>query len=56
MKLEELKALGVNTIWITPIVDNIDEIMGGVAAGYHGYWAEDFEKIEPTFGNRSRIP
>lgn len=57
-KLDYLQDLGVNTIWITPIVENVK----GVAvtdkgsedvpynAAYHGYWASDFTKLNPTLG------
>lgn len=57
-KLDYLDELGVNTIWITPIVENIK----GVAvtgngkedvpynAAYHGYWASDFTKLNPALG------
>lgn len=57
-KLDYLQDLGVNTIWITPIVKNVK----GVAvtaegkedvpynAAYHGYWASDFTKLNPTLG------
>lgn len=57
-KLDYLQDLGVNTIWITPIVENVE----GVAvtgegskdvpynAAYHGYWANDFTKLNPTLG------
>lgn len=57
-KLDYLQDLGVNTIWITPIVKNVE----GVAvtgegsdkvpynAAYHGYWASDFTKLNPTLG------
>ena len=57
-KLDYLQDLGVNTIWITPIVKNIagvtvtDEGKEDVPynAAYHGYWASDFTKLNPTMG------
>lgn len=57
-KLKYLQDLGVNTIWITPIVENIkgvavtDEGKEDVPynAAYHGYWASDFTKLNPTLG------
>ena len=57
-KLKYLQDLGVNTIWITPIVENIkgvavtDEGSEDVPynAAYHGYWASDFTKLNPTLG------
>ena len=57
-KLDYLQDLGVNTIWITPIVENVkgvavtDEGSEDVPynAAYHGYWASDFTKLNPTLG------
>ncbi|HHW69996.1 MAG TPA: pullulanase [Clostridiales bacterium] len=59
-KLDYLKDLGVNTIWITPIVDNIDFNKGAdftslpeeqrYQYGYHGYWAQDFTRIDEHLG------
>lgn len=57
-KLDYLQDLGVNTIWITPIVENVkgvavtDEGKEDVPynAAYHGYWANDFTKLNPTLG------
>ena len=56
-KLDYLKALGVNTIWITPIVDNIDEAVDGAnnSYGYHGYWAEDFTALNPHLGTEEEL-
>ena len=45
--------LGVNAIWLTPIVEQIhgyvDEGQGGTY-GYHGYWAKDWTAIDPNYG------
>lgn len=57
-KLDYLQDLGVNTIWLTPIVENVkgvavtDEGKEDVPynAAYHGYWASDFTKLNPTMG------
>lgn len=54
-KLDYLETLGVNTLWITPIVDNIDYNVGagfsGKQYGYHGYWAKDFTRIDEHLGD-----
>lgn len=55
-KLEYLDELGINTIWITPIVDNIDydnrwTDPNNVQFGYHGYWAKNFEKMDEHLGD-----
>ncbi|SDG35050.1 Glycosidase [Fontibacillus panacisegetis] len=51
-KIPYLKELGVNTIWITPIVDNIDFNVNSKFSqyGYHGYWAKDFTEIDEHLG------
>ncbi|MNW41010.1 Beta/alpha-amylase precursor [compost metagenome] len=51
-KIPYLKDLGVNTIWITPIVDNIDFTANSSFPqyGYHGYWAKNFTKIDEHLG------
>ena len=56
-KLDYLEDLGVNTIWITPIVENIKGVTVGDGTGdvpynaaYHGYWASDFTKLNPALG------
>ncbi|MBT2644600.1 pullulanase [Bacillus sp. ISL-41] len=53
-KLDYLDKLGVNTIWISPIVENIkydvrsDDEHSYYA--YHGYWASNFGGLNPHFG------
>ncbi|WP_090843816.1 pullulanase [Alkalicoccus daliensis] len=53
--LDYLDDLGVNTVWITPIVENIAhdvewDASAGNYFGYHGYWASDFEELNPHLG------
>ncbi|HNT28078.1 MAG TPA: alpha-amylase family glycosyl hydrolase, partial [bacterium] len=35
-RIPYLKELGVTTLWISPVVKNVEEDAG--IAGYHGYW------------------
>ncbi len=53
-KISYLKELGINTIWITPIVENTDFnqmfSQGKTQYSCHGYWAKDFEKLDPHLG------
>lgn len=51
--LNYLQELGINTLWITPIVDNIDFNKGDgfKQYGYHGYWAKDFTKLDEHLGD-----
>ncbi|KZZ86399.1 type I pullulanase [Bacillus sp. SJS] len=54
-KLDYLEDMGINTIWITPIVDNVDwNIRSGKEGpqyAYHGYWAKDFTKLDEHLGD-----
>ncbi|HEP1834762.1 TPA: pullulanase [Streptococcus suis] len=54
-KLDYLKELDVDSIWLTPIVENIPQNVGSVKDGeyyaYHGYWASNFEKLNPHLGS-----
>lgn len=50
--------LGVNAIWMTPIVEQIhggtDEGTG-VTYGFHGYWTKDWTAIDPNFGTKEDL-
>ena len=59
-KMDYLYDLGVNTIWLTPIVDNIDINLDPDEAdpdsyAYHGYWASDFTKLNPHLGTEAEF-
>ncbi|EPF5082302.1 alpha-amylase family glycosyl hydrolase [Vibrio cholerae] len=49
-KLSYLKSLGITAIWITPPVDNADNLDANGGAGYHGYWGRDFFRVDEHFG------
>lgn len=59
-KIEEdyFTDLGVNAIWLTPIVEQIhgstDEGTG-ITYGYHGYWTKDWTNIDPNFGTKEDL-
>ena len=50
--------LGINAIWMTPIVEQIhggtDEGTG-TTYGYHGYWAKDWTALDPNFGTKDDL-
>ncbi|MCD8547498.1 MAG: alpha-amylase [Aeromonadaceae bacterium] len=60
-KLDYLKDLGINAIWITPMVEQVHGYIGGGADSsfpfyaYHGYWALDFTKIDPNYGDEAAL-
>jgi alpha-amylase len=50
--------LGINAIWMTPIVEQIhgatDEGTGNTY-GFHGYWAKDWTSIDPNYGTAADL-
>lgn len=59
-KLDYLENLGVNTIWISPIVDNVKYDVrfgedGEPYYSYHGYWANNFGELNPHFGTMAEL-
>jgi alpha-amylase len=50
--------LGINAIWLTPIVEQIHgDVDEGTGAtyGYHGYWAKDWTALDPNFGTKEDL-
>jgi alpha-amylase len=60
-KLDYLAQLGINALWITPVVEQIHGFVGGSPTGkypfygYHGYWALDFTKIDNNWGTEQEL-
>ncbi|MBI2388425.1 MAG: alpha-amylase [Deltaproteobacteria bacterium] len=48
-KLDYIQALGVTTLWISPIVRNVETDAG--IDSYHGYWTQDPFLLNQHFGN-----
>ncbi|MDO5977806.1 alpha-amylase family glycosyl hydrolase [Flavivirga spongiicola] len=50
--------LGINAIWMTPIVEQIhggtDEGTG-LSYGFHGYWTRDWTALDPNFGTKEDL-
>jgi alpha-amylase len=51
--LDYIQALGVTTLWISPVVKNV-ETDADVDA-YHGYWAQDLSQPNPHFGDITEL-
>jgi len=50
--------LGINAIWMTPVVEQIHGATDegtGVTYGYHGYWTKDWTAIDPNYGTREDL-
>nr|WP_121337510.1 alpha-amylase family glycosyl hydrolase [Flavobacterium sp. 123] len=50
--------LGINVIWLTPIVEQIHDGVDegtGLSYGFHGYWARDWSALDPNFGTKKDL-
>lgn len=47
--LDYFKELGVTTLWISPVVKNVET--DADVDSYHGYWAQDLGQLNPHFGS-----
>lgn len=50
--------LGINAIWMSPIVEQIHGATDegtGLTEGYHGYWTRDWTAIDPNFGTEEDL-
>jgi alpha-amylase len=50
--------LGINAIWITPVVEQIHDGVDegtGFSYAYHGYWTRDWTALDPNFGTRKDL-
>ena len=50
--------LGINAIWMTPIVEQIHDGTDegtGYTYGFHGYWTKDWTSIDPNFGTKDDL-
>jgi alpha-amylase len=60
-KLDYVASLGVDAIWISPIVEQVHGWVGGGDSGafrhhaYHGYWALDFTRLDQSFGTEEEL-
>jgi cyclomaltodextrin glucanotransferase len=53
-RLDYLSGLGASALWITPVFHQIDGVIvenGVRRAPYHGYWAQDFKRIDEHLVN-----
>jgi alpha-amylase len=47
-RLDYIAGLGVDAIWISPVIENTDK-------GYHGYWAKNLYNINSHFGTKDEL-
>ena len=53
-RLDWLQALGVDTIWLSPLFAMRTEKYHGYGA-FHGYWTYDLNAVEPRFGTEQTV-
>jgi glycosidase len=51
--LDYLQALGITTLWISPVVQNVDS--DADIDAYHGYWQQDLTQVNPHFGDLASL-
>ena len=51
--LERIRRLGFTALWITPPF--LNNTVQGNSAAYHGYWINDFTRIDPHFGTEDEF-
>lgn len=49
-RLDYIRGLGATAVWVTPPVANQWVNPSGDYTGYHGYWAEHFQRVDPHLG------
>eukprot|EP00121_Abeoforma_whisleri_P012120 Awhi_evm1s11186 len=47
-KLDYIQGMGIDAIWISPIIENTD-------GGYHGYWAQNIYTLNENFGTEQDL-
>jgi len=48
-KLDYIQKMGASAVWTTPVFDQVDGLTdaeGRGIAAYHGYWAQDFRRLD----------
>jgi len=56
--LDEIASLGVTALWVNPLVRNVDGFVTGAGFpdwAYHGYWADDFLRLDARFGTEEEL-
>ncbi|KAF8055834.1 SPAC27E2.01 [Scenedesmus sp. PABB004] len=52
--LDAIKDMGMTAVWITPIPKQVEGEYFG-ETGYHGYWAAEWDKLEPHYGSEADL-
>ncbi len=56
-QLDYIHHLGASAVWVTPLMENVPGYEGGTGygTGYHGYWVQNYDAVNPHFGTWSDV-
>jgi len=57
-RIDQLAELGVNTLWTTPVVLQVDGANQGAGFphyGFHGFWPERLDAVDPHLGSDAEL-
>ncbi|RXK37283.1 hypothetical protein M231_05425 [Tremella mesenterica] len=54
-RLDYIQGMGFDTVWISPVVANIEGTTISLGDAYHGYWASDMSKVNRHFGTEQDL-
>ncbi|KAJ9093132.1 hypothetical protein QFC19_008475 [Naganishia cerealis] len=54
-KLDYIRGMGFDTVWISPIVQNINVTNNKLGEAYHGYWTQDINELNSHFGTEADL-
>jgi alpha-amylase len=57
-RVEYIAGMGFDCVWMAPVLQQpvLDQcFVGWCSSGYHGYWVQDFYKIDHRFGSEADL-
>lgn len=54
-KLDYIQGMGFDTVWISPVVQNINVTNNKLGEAYHGYWTQDINELNSHFGSEADL-
>ncbi|KAJ9108825.1 hypothetical protein QFC21_000145 [Naganishia friedmannii] len=54
-KLDYIHGMGFDTVWISPVVQNINVTNNKLGEAYHGYWTHDINELNSHFGTEADL-
>ena len=54
-KLDYIAGMGFDALWVTPVAKQVTWRDDWNGTGYHGYWAADFNAVDPHLGTEADL-